>query len=68
MIGLELGVFMTGPRKTHDKIELRPDGWQRFESAVDAAVKSGPKHRVAKPSKRTPAKGRVRFGKPRKQP
>lgn len=26
--------------------ELRPDGWERFEEAVDAAVKSGPKHRV----------------------
>jgi len=29
-------------------IELEPDGWQRFERAVDAAIKSGPKHRVAK--------------------
>lgn len=27
--------------------ELHPDGWARFERAVDAAVKSGPKHRVA---------------------
>jgi hypothetical protein len=26
-------------------IELRPDGWERFEKAVDAAAKSGPKHR-----------------------
>jgi hypothetical protein len=26
-------------------IELRPDGWERFGKAVDAAVKSGPKHR-----------------------
>lgn len=25
--------------------ELHPDAWQRFERAVDAAVKSGPKHR-----------------------
>lgn len=23
-----------------------PDGWNRFERAVDAAIKSGPKHRV----------------------
>jgi hypothetical protein len=30
------------------KSELRPDGWERFERAVDAAVKSGPKHRTAK--------------------
>src|SRR5215207_6393522 len=31
-------------------IEERPDGWQRFERAVDAAVKSGPKHRPSKPA------------------
>jgi hypothetical protein len=29
-------------------LELRPDGWERFDRAVTAAVKSGPKHR-AKP-------------------
>jgi hypothetical protein len=34
------------------KIELREDGWERFQHAVDAAVKSGPKHR---PSKKTPS-------------
>jgi hypothetical protein len=38
-------------------IELRPDGWERFERAVGAAVKSGPKHRAAaKPSTRKPTK------------
>ena len=26
--------------------ELHSDGWGRFERAVDAAVKSGPKHRA----------------------
>jgi hypothetical protein len=31
-----------------DEIELRPDGWERFGKAVDAAVKSGPKHRTIK--------------------
>jgi hypothetical protein len=31
-----------------EQAELRPDGWGRFERAVDAAVKSGPKHRPAK--------------------
>lgn len=31
------------PKKA--EIELLPDGWERFEGAVDAAVKSGPKHR-----------------------
>jgi hypothetical protein len=25
-----------------------PDGWAAFERAVDAAVKSGPKHKAAK--------------------
>jgi hypothetical protein len=35
------------------KIELRPDGWERFRTAVAAAAKSGPKHRssVARQSK-----------------
>jgi hypothetical protein len=28
-----------------DEIDLRPDGWERFEKAVDAAVKGGPQHR-----------------------
>jgi hypothetical protein len=35
-------------QKQKDEIELRPDGWERFEKAVDAAVKGGPKHRAAK--------------------
>jgi hypothetical protein len=30
------------------EVEFEPDAWQRFERAVDAAIKSGPKHRVAK--------------------
>jgi hypothetical protein len=34
-----------------DEIELRPDGWERFGKAVDAAVKSGPKHRTIKETK-----------------
>ena len=34
-----------------EEVETEPDGWERFEHAVDAAVKSGPKHRIApKPS------------------
>jgi hypothetical protein len=28
--------------------ELHPDAWERFERAVDAAIKSGPKHKVKK--------------------
>jgi hypothetical protein len=43
--------------KSEPDIELRPDGWERFERAVGAAVKSGPKHRaVLKQSKRKPTK------------
>ena len=30
------------------EIELRDDGWDRFEQAVDAAARSGPKHREPK--------------------
>jgi hypothetical protein len=49
--------------KKGGEVELRPDGWERFEKAVDAAVKVGPKH---KPAKMRPAsKGRVRKGKAR---
>jgi len=38
-------------KKPDAKIELRPDGWERFNRAVTAAAKSGPKHRVAKKKK-----------------
>jgi hypothetical protein len=37
---------MVKPRKDK-KTELRPDAWERFGLAVDAAIKSGPKHRAA---------------------
>lgn len=30
-----------------EDIETVPDSWERFERAVDAAIKSGPKHREA---------------------
>lgn len=38
-----------GMKKKPEHVEtresgLRPDGWQRFEKAVDIAVKGGPKH------------------------
>lgn len=51
-----------------ENIELRPDGWARVERAVDAAVKSGPKHRQAppaKPKERPTSKGRVHKGRTR---
>jgi hypothetical protein len=41
------------PIPTASEVELRPDGWERFESVVKAAAKRGPKHRTT-PSK--PAK------------
>jgi len=40
-------------------MDPEPDGWERFERAVDAAVKSGPKHRLApKAEKPIKEKGR----------
>ena len=36
--------------KSASEVELRPDGWGRFEAAVGAAVKRGPQHRAARPS------------------
>ncbi len=43
-------------QKPGKNIELVPDAWEQFERAVDAAVKSGPKHRTAKGEKRKPKK------------
>jgi hypothetical protein len=39
------------------ELELRSDGWERFDRAVTAAAKSGPKHRVAKKKKTMKKKG-----------
>jgi len=33
-----------------EEIETEPGAWERFEHAVDAAVKGGPKHRRGKPT------------------
>jgi hypothetical protein len=40
---------MASPKKEPSKgaQEIFPDAWERFERAVDAAVKSGPKHKKA---------------------
>jgi len=51
---------MTAKQKMIDtpanEIEPRPDGWERFEKAVDAALHTPPKHRSgtsnSKPTKR----------------
>ncbi len=40
------------------EVELRPDGWERFEAAIGAAVKSGPQHRTA--TARSAAKKKAR--------
>jgi hypothetical protein len=53
---------MSGRKRTsqvqnHDaEVELRPDGWERFKSAVRAAAKSGPKHRTASDAPKDNAK------------
>lgn len=47
-----------------DGVELRPDGWERFERAVDAASK-GPQHRPTPKKVRSAGKGRARKGKSR---
>jgi hypothetical protein len=44
------------------------EAWARFERAVDAAVKSGPKHKVSTPvskKERPASKGPVHKGKTR---
>jgi hypothetical protein len=47
--------------KEPHKHDERPDSWLRFERAVDAAVKGGPKHRPKKTE--NPAKGRRKRAK-----
>lgn len=47
----------------HEKNEdTRQDAWERFERAVDAAVKSGPKRRAAAPMPETEAFVPLRSG------
>jgi hypothetical protein len=36
------------------EVELRPDGWERFKTAVVAAAKSGPKHRLGEHKPKEP--------------
>jgi hypothetical protein len=45
------------PREKKDD-DVHQDAWQRFEKAVDAAIKSGPQHRPKKdePKRRRPPK------------
>jgi hypothetical protein len=53
-----MGIAKSNPTK---EIEIHSDAWKRFERAVDAAIKSGPKHRVAK-------KTATKKSKPKKKP
>lgn len=56
----------TGEAK--DDLELLPDAWERFERAVDAAIKGGPQHRQRphdERKERPASKGRVHKGKSR---
>jgi hypothetical protein len=48
-------------------IETRPDGWKRFEQAVDAAVKNGPRHRAADLKGRRRGRAAVASAKPKKK-
>jgi hypothetical protein len=50
---------MKEPKKKNiPGIELRPDGWERFEQAVVQGAKTGPKHRESKPPKKKVRKKR----------
>jgi hypothetical protein len=56
---------MSGKANAPDEArENDSDAWARFERAVDAAVKSGPRHKITPKAKERPAsKGRVHKGK-----
>jgi hypothetical protein len=54
--------------KEKKESEIYSDAWERFERAVDAAVKSGPQHRQRANvdlKERPASKGRVHKGKSR---
>jgi hypothetical protein len=54
--------------KGKDDLEFVPDAWERFERAVDAAVKGGPQHRQRphdERKERPASKGRIHKGKSR---
>jgi hypothetical protein len=45
-------------RSAKDKVELRPDSWERFEKAVDVAMKTPAKHKPAPKRKRAAPKSK----------
>ena len=50
--------------KDSKEIESRPDGWDRFENAIDAAIQNGPKHRPKTDAESSPKKATT--SKPKK--
>jgi hypothetical protein len=60
-----IDMVTSDPKK--EKIQLRPDGWERFDRAVTAAVKSGPKHRGAKKAAKSPNKSDKKISNTRKK-
>ena len=57
---------LKGKAAPEREIELRPDGWERFEKAVDAAVRTPAQQRAAptpKAKQRPATKGRVHKGR-----
>jgi len=62
-----MAVKSKSTRKAQD-LEIDPDAWERFERAVDVALKSGPQHRQRphdERKERPPSKGRVHKGRTR---
>ena len=51
---LGTGSYSVTGKTKKPEIELRPDGWERFKTAVAAAAKSGPQHRPGKPKPKEP--------------
>jgi hypothetical protein len=49
------------------EIELQPDGWSRFERAVDVVAKSPPQHRIKNKSKKRIAKSARSDSNPRRK-
>ena len=45
---------------TPSEIELRPDGWERFEKAVDVAARTPAKHRGAPLKGKKPIRTRAK--------
>jgi len=56
------------PKPKLEEIELRSDGWERFERAIDVAVRTPARRRVTpipKPKERPASNGRAHKGRTR---